>query len=265
MNRIVESSARHRRTWKSFVGALAQKQNYSGIYRILTQCRRPITFIRRYVGNSGHYPAQITVSTPIGPISITTYSPDDIQTVNEIFFRRDYGSGTEDKVIVDFGSNIGVSALYFLSRNQDAFVYGHEPLRQNIERFEQNLAPFTGRYEVAPIAVGLGDGEVDFGYEATGRYGGVGRTDTGQSIKVPSRDSNLILQKVLDRHGRIDVLKVDIETLEEAVVTRIPDTIVTKISTIIVEYPFSKNPFPETHRMERYRNVTTFTALHRDN
>ncbi len=40
-------------------------------------------------------------------------------------------------VVVDFGSNIGISALYFLTRNQDIKVYLFEPVPQNILRLKK--------------------------------------------------------------------------------------------------------------------------------
>jgi len=41
----------------------------------------------------------------------------------EIFCRLDYLAKTDIKVVVDIGSNIGISALYFLSRNKQAKCY----------------------------------------------------------------------------------------------------------------------------------------------
>lgn len=260
MGDALESPARHHRTLKLAFMAVGRWRNYRSIYRVFARCREPIAFLRRYIGNTGRYPAEIAISTPAGPVSINVFSPDDIQTVNEIFFRGDYDTPTRDTVIVDFGSNIGVSAIYFLTRNRDAFVYCHEPLKQNIERFERNLRPFSGRYHLSAMAVGEADGEVDFGYEPTGRYGGVGRNDTGQSVRVECRDSNNILQEIIDRHGGIDLLKVDIETLEEAVVRRIPAPLAAKIRHILVEYRFAYNPLTETHDKTERRTVTLFTA-----
>ena len=40
---------------------------------------------------------------------------------------------------VDFGSNIGISALYFLTRNPSVQVYLFEPVPSNIERLRENL------------------------------------------------------------------------------------------------------------------------------
>jgi FkbM family methyltransferase len=45
----------------------------------------------------------------------------------------------------------------------------------------------------------------------------------------------LALDEVISRHGQIDVLKVDIEGLEDAVVTGVPDPLARHIRKIYVE------------------------------
>ncbi len=257
-NNELDSPVRHRRSPKAIASALLRKQNYTGIVQAFRLSTRPVDFLSRYIRNSGSYPADVTLRTPTGLVAAHVYAPDDIQTINEIFFRGDYQAGGNNKVVVDFGSNIGISALYFLSRQAGTYVYCYEPLPQNIERLRRNLAPYGGQYELAEIAVGESDGTVRFGWEPTGRYGGVGR-DTGRWIDVPCRDSNSILREIVARHGVIDLLKIDIETLEKAVTERIPVDLARQIRSIVVEYPFTANPLAQTHNWTRKNNVTTFT------
>jgi FkbM family methyltransferase len=240
---------------------LFRKQNYVAVYHAFRWCEKPVDFLKRYITNGGAYPAQVRLRSPIGTLNVTTYSPDDIQTINEIFFRGDYEATTANRLIVDFGSNIGISALYFLSRNRDSRVYCFEPVPRNVERLRKNLADFKDRYTVTETAVGEADGTVQFGWEPTGRYGGVGR-ETGTWISVPCRDSNAVLADVIAEHGRIDLLKIDIETLEKTVTERIPSDIAANITAMVVEYPFASNPLAKTHNMERRNYVTAFTARH---
>jgi FkbM family methyltransferase len=180
-----------------------------------------------------------------------------VQTINEIFLRGDYDAPADGKVIVDFGSNIGISAAFFLSRRPDAVIYCHEPVPRNIERLKQNLAQFGDRVTLAETAVGTENGMVQFGWEPTGRYGGVGR-ETGAWIEVPCADSNEVLAAIIAKHGRINTLKIDIETLEAAVTSRIPPELSDKIDNVVVEYPFATNPLAATHVMERRHFVTLF-------
>src|ERR1700737_1506226 len=101
--------------------------------------RQPLDAYVRYLFGVGRYPVAVPIDTPIGDIELMLYTPHDILTVNEIFCRKDYRAEPSDKIMVDFGSNIGISAAYFLSRNYDSYTYLYEPVPQNIARLRQNL------------------------------------------------------------------------------------------------------------------------------
>jgi FkbM family methyltransferase len=227
--------------------AIAAK-NMLGVY-----CN-PSDALYRYLLGKGDYPAGIKVKTPIGPILLTCNSPHDMLTVNEIFCRLDYLATDEDQVVVDFGSNIGISAAYFLTRSRTSFAYLYEPLQFNIDRLRTNLRAFEGRYSLNEVAVGLEEGKVQFGWEESGRYGGIG-LQTGKYMSVNCIDANMALREVIARHGRIDILKIDIETLEKQVTERIPADVSCKIRKIYVEYRFEQNPLLQTHRYRQYGGV----------
>jgi FkbM family methyltransferase len=188
------------------------------------------------------------------------FSKDDILTVNEIFCRQDYRADESDLVCVDFGSNIGVSAAYFLTRSPSTFVYLFEPLPQNLGRLKDNLAQFQGRFELHEVAVGLRTGSVEFGWEETGRYGGIGRP-LGKSMQVPCVDSNEVLDKVIMRHGNVDILKIDIEALEPDLVERLPRSLARCIKRIYVESKFSRNPLAQTHSYRQRGSMATFSRV----
>jgi FkbM family methyltransferase len=161
-------------------------------------------------------------------------------------------------VVVDFGSNIGISAAYFLTSAPNCFAYLYEPFQPNIDRLRDNLRQFEGRYALHAVAVGEAHGEVEFGWEDTGRLGGVGMK-TGNYVSVTCRDSNEILEEVITRHGRIDILKIDIETLERQVTERIPVEIARNIDAIYVDYSlWETNPLEQTHNYRRYGSVAQF-------
>src|SRR5437899_2554338 len=90
---------------------------------MLTKYGNPGDALYRYLLGRGDYPAAIGVKTPIGPIQLACNSSHDMLTVNEIFCRLDYLATSEDQIVVDFGSNIGISAAYFLTRSRSSFVY----------------------------------------------------------------------------------------------------------------------------------------------
>jgi FkbM family methyltransferase len=238
-------------------GALFRGCHYVAALNMFRVYEKPFEMYGRYLWGRGRYPAVVTVRTPSGILPLDVYSADDVLTVNEIFCRRDYPTESSDSVFVDFGSNIGISAAYFLSRGPASFAYLFEPLPSNLERLERNLHQFEGRYVLQGAAVGTRAGDAVFGWEQTGRYGGLGRK-TGNYISVKCLDSNEVLREIIEKHGRIDVVKIDIETLERDVTERIPIELARKIHKVYVEYPFTRNPLAHTHTSRQYSNVTQF-------
>jgi FkbM family methyltransferase len=243
------------------LGAIAtsvfNRCHYIAAGNMLRVYDNPIEGFSRYLFGLGKYPATILVNTSLGKQRLNVYSHHDVLTINEIFCRHDYPATNADHVIVDFGSNIGISAAYFLTTSPDSHAYLFEPLASNIDKLRLNLEPFDGRYTLHEVAVGLAEGEVEFGFEESGRYGGVG-LKTGKYVSVKCLDSNRILENIVAKHGRIDILKIDIETLERQVTQRIPMEIAMKIQKIYVEYKFASNPLEQTHRMTQYASIAQF-------
>jgi len=241
--------------------AVTDRRHYIAAANMVRRYEQPVEMFKRYLTSGGEYPAKVRIRTPRGPLELTMYSPHDLLTVNEIFCRNDYPADISDRVIVDFGSNIGISAAYFLTRNDLAFTYLFEPLPANVARLRDNLRNFAGRYELQEVAVGTADGDVVFGWEESGRYGGVNNTELGNTLTVPCVNSLTVLERVIAEHGRIDILKIDIEGLEGAVVDNIPVEVARKIKKIYVEGIFESNPLAQTHSLVRYHEIAQFTLL----
>jgi FkbM family methyltransferase len=154
----------------------------------------------------------------------------------EIFCRRDYGDGGGE-IVVDLGANIGVASLFFLTRRRDARVYCYEPDPRNSERLRGNLERFADRYELAEAAVAVESGRVKFLQEHTGRYSGIAAISNraGSEIEVESVAIADVIERVLVREGRIDVLKVDTEGNEAELVRAIPPSQSARIREIYFE------------------------------
>lgn len=242
-----------------FAKAAFQWRHYRAAANMLRTYERPGATFLRYLFGGGQYPARISLSTPIGPIAVTLYSEHDLLTVNEIFCRRDYQASDNAQLVADFGSNIGISALYFLTRNPRAYAYLYEPLPANLERLRSNLAGFEGRYHLFPFAVGMVEGPVQFGCEPTGRYGGIGLSRETQ-ITVPCRSANSVIDEILSRHGSLDVLKVDIESFEKEIILGLGER-AHRIETIFVENRFDSNPLQATHSYRQYGSVAQFRRI----
>jgi FkbM family methyltransferase len=225
-----------------------QPQQYVALARMLRRYPAAPEMMKRYLFGGGDYPYTCRVRTPTGIVSATLYSHHDVWTVNEVFAREDYRAGPELGVVVDVGSNIGISGLYFLSRNETSRCYLYEPVPRNVERLEANLTGHTDRYRLEQVAVADFDGEVDFAVEPTGRYGGLNGVGD-ERIRVRCRAIGPLLDEVLSREDRIDLLKLDTEGAERATLAAIDHARLARIDTILYETREPWNPDPDRFEM----------------
>ena len=239
------------------VKALFNKPFYVAFINIFKYFDRPLNVLRRYVFGKGTYPDKRILTTPVGRHEVSLYSFHDMITLVECFGKLDYPAGDDISCVVDFGSNIGVSAGYFLTRNNNAKVYLYEPLQENIEKLKSNLEGFESRYELNGIAVGLENGTAEFGFEETGRYGGL-QSDLPKTIQVQVRRAEELISEILEKEGHIDILKIDVEGLETAIIDSLSAESLKKIHRIYAEtkYPgdlpgFKKEQYGEVVRFQK--------------
>ena len=246
----------------SILRATARPAYYAAALNMFRGIDQPSKWFWRYLTGRGDYPASATVSTPSGPSVVRMWTRHDLLTVNEIFFRRDYAIRGDERVIVDFGSNIGISALYFLTNAPQARLFLFEPVPFNVERLRVQLQGFDDRYVMHEFAVGTADGEVSFGLEETGRYGGIGKP-VGRQVSVPCRQAAAVLAGIVEEHGRIDVLKIDVEGYERAIIESLPPDLLERIDRIYAEQRFGENPLSRTHRWRQKGHMARFERRER--
>ena len=153
----------------------------------------------------------------------------DMWTVNEVFCRQDYGDGARPRVVVDIGSNIGISALFFLTRNPAAAAWLFEPVPRNIERLR--LQPGRLRGALHPHEAAVAE-------RGAGRVRGRGerplrrhRVSTGETIEVECAGINEVLDEVLDWCTTVDVLKIDTEGTELEILSSIRPDLLRRVRT----------------------------------
>src|SRR5215203_2127578 len=130
------------RSLSTLFHAVVQKQHYIALVNMYRNYPHFWENLKRYLAGKGSYPYKIKIKTPIGVVQPTLYSHDDLLTANEIFCRQDYTADAAVGTVVDLGSNIGLSALYFLTRNSKSKCYLFEPDLRNVEKLKQNLVDF---------------------------------------------------------------------------------------------------------------------------
>lgn len=227
------------RSFSRTIKALTHPEHYVALWNMLWVYGSFRRNFYRYMTAKGSYPYQPQLNTPTGKVQPTLYSSHDLLTVNEVFCRKDYDAPPTTSVVVDIGSNIGISALYFLSRNHRARCYLYEPDPANVKKLTDNLANNHQRYTLYENAVSYESGRLTFGTEASGRYGGLG-VNTGTFIEVETVTINQVLETVFQQEEYIDILKLDIEGLEVATISSIQEEYLPKIGRIYIEYINSK-------------------------
>jgi len=234
--------------------AFFQKQHYIALFNMIRNCSRFFDNFKRYLLGKGRYPYNISIKTPKKIVKPTIFSYHDMLTVNEVFFRIDYPADENIDVILDIGSNIGITALYFLTRNDKSRCYLFEPDNRNIKKLLDNLSNYKNRYYLFKKAVSHKKGILDFGIEETGRYGGIG-VNQKESIKVDSLNINDVLSDVFSKEERVDILKIDIEGLEEETISSIKPEYLNKIKRIYFESNPKIKLFPNFFKQKQYGSV----------
>ena len=156
---------------------------------------------------------------------VSYFNPHELSYLfSEIFVNMSYFFRTESEtpIILDCGSNIGMSILFFKKIYPKARIIAFEPDPATFEKLhanvEQNLLTNT---ELHQCALGSTDGMVDLFQGA--RDGSLvmsllSERGAGAKIEVPSRRlSSFITEEV-------DLLKIDIEGAEEIVLNEVAES-----------------------------------------
>jgi FkbM family methyltransferase len=199
------------------------RRHWRALRGLLTNVQPGPEALRRYVTQRGTYPWEITVKTPAGPMPVRLCSRHDLLTVNEIFCRLDYGTDAP-ALVVDIGANVGLSALFWLTRRPDCRVWCYEPNPENVQRLRQTLAGFEGRYELVEAAIGTVTARGRFTFDPSGRYGRLSaHQDLGAEIEVAVLDLRDELDRIARHEGRpIELVKIDTEGSEAELVASLP-------------------------------------------
>lgn len=251
---------KRKRKLQRILTAAFDKRHYVSLLSILRLCDDRISFLKRYLFGGGEYPYRPPVRTPCGLVRPFCKLRDDVLTVNEVFFRDDYGVPEKFRTVVDIGGNIGLSVLFFLTRNPDSFVCVFEPNPANHDGLRENLKGYESRYRLDDAAVWTSNGTVRFGVEPTGRYGRV-EGERDEYITVRTVAIGDALRAIISERGEIDVLKIDTEGSEEELVAAIPEELLPKIKLILCETRPTGRIWPKFYAQEQYGAVCRLDRL----
>lgn len=201
---------------RAVIVAPFRRKHWSALRRMFVVYDQPVRALLRYLANSGSYPWTPTLRTPTGPVQPMLMSRHDLLTVNEIFCRNDYGNGDGVRVVVDIGANVGMAALFFLTRSSGTRVYCFEPDPANAARARALLSPYGKRVTFEAQAVTPVRQE-SVRFVPAGRYG---HTASGgeEGVEVPAIGIEDAVRDVLVHEPVVDLVKIDTEGTELALV-----------------------------------------------
>jgi FkbM family methyltransferase len=160
-----------------------------------------------------------------------------LHSLNEIFIEETYKFKTSNPspLIIDCGSNIGLSIIYFKINHPHARVIGFEPDPNIFELLENNLKQFDfSNVEINNQAVWIKDDEIIF--NAIGDLGGT----LSFTEKINQEYSNEIVVKAIRlknllRENKVDFLKIDVEGAEFELLDDCFDELI-NVENIFIEY-----------------------------
>jgi FkbM family methyltransferase len=220
------------------------RRNWLGLARIFSVTKSPIRFLIIYLSLSdermGSTDFIIRYRYKGKSKSISVRGAHDYSTFFEVFCRKDYAVTKLGMVMVDIGSNIGITARFFLE-NGAKFIYLYEPDKVNLGFLRRNIANFTDCYVLEERAVSTSSGTSFFEFEKTGRYG---RLDDSNNLddgirreitEVEVIGIEDVLATALVNFDSIDLLKIDVEGIELDIVKAIPANYLSRIKMIQYE------------------------------
>jgi FkbM family methyltransferase len=160
----------------------------------------------------------------------------------EVFERHEYGGVPpralhQPPVVIDVGANVGAFAVYAkLAYHPDAVVHCFEPYPPTVELLRQNVSQFDG-ITVHPIGLGAADGDVDLLLHATNSGANSTCADLVPEpigrVRVPVRAAGAVWDEL--NFGAVDVLKVDAEGVEVAILTALGPRLA-RVRVVMAEY-----------------------------
>ena len=169
----------------------------------------------------------------LGPISVLYKRPYELlKTYDEIFVCEIYRfeSISINPVIIDCGANIGISSLYFKTIYPNAKLIAFEPDVSLADIFQKNMVQNgVTNFTLHKAAVWTENGTISFNNKGS-EASSIDITGNS-SFQVPT----VKLAAILAEYSSIDLLKIDIEGAEYAVIQDIANEL-NRVQNMFIEY-----------------------------
>ena len=202
------------------------------VFRFFIIHEKPFNAIFNEFFSMGKYPVLIRIKKKI---EIKLYSFSDFSTLNLIFCRQDYFKPKNIELVIDIGSNIGISCLYWLVDNPNCIVHSYEPSSKNYKRLFLNTKKYNKNIKNNKFGVSSKNENLRLYLSKSGVNDSVQKIPGAKYEKIKLIDINKILKKALLVENKIDVLKIDVEGKEREILKNIKKKYFNKIRVINIE------------------------------
>jgi len=217
------------------------------------------TFRALTAGPSGLTTLKLRVNGTVVPVTVrggTDVVMSSLILRDESEYRLPPLPDFKPSTILDLGANIGLASIYFATLYPQARIWSVEPLPENLDLLERNLAPFRDRVTILPC--GLGEVPGTFPYypsEDRGNFGGgtfqSGHGDPSRAKLLPIRTLTEVIKT--EHIPQPDVIKLDVEGFEGPILRGAPESTITATRVVI----------GELHGIEDYAVLDVFSKTHR--
>lgn len=197
---------------------------YPGIYRALRRVWKPPRRIYQHLPYVGPFTVVVEPGTTMVMLSYGDVLENDM-------FWSGFGGGWEAEplklwrqlsrdadVVLDIGANTGLFALAAQAIRPDARVIAFEPSPRVVERLRANIAANRFPIEVEAVAASDANGEAIF-FDFPGDHQYSASLDPGMGGTIETRVATVRIDDLLECRGigRVDLVKLDVELHEPAV------------------------------------------------
>lgn len=185
-------------------------------------------------------------------IKIKTKDAISSATVSVIFIKNDYGSVSDNSIIIDIGANIGVFSI-FAAQSENTIIYAFEPMADNFDLLKKNIRQNKLENRIFPFNFGLAGKEENrklyLGESPFHSFLSASDSPFNALYGKPPESQKyseitcITLKDVFDRNNikKCGLLKIDCEGAEFEILYNLPDEYFKRIKEIRMEYHNHKN------------------------
>ena len=204
--------------------------------------QNPFLAIFNETFSRGKYPKIIYLKNNI---KIKLYSVFDLSTLNLVFCRGDYYKPRNIKRVLDIGSNIGITCLYWMHNNPDCKVFSYEPSTRNYKRLLYNTKKFKKNIICKKLGVSYKNQYAKLYLSGSGVNDSIKKKFRKKYEKIKLININSILKNFFLKNDIIDVLKIDTEGTEKDIIENIQKKYFKKIKIINIEGTNYRKTIPD--------------------